>query len=171
VPWDTLALSVGLYILVPVAAAVLLRRRLLATGGQARLETVLARLGPVSLVALLTTLVLLFGFQGRQIVEQPLIIAILAVPILIQVYFNSGLAYLLNRRLGVAHCVAGPSALIGASNFFELAVATAIALFGVDSGAALATVVGVLIEVPVMLSVVRIVNWSRPWYERLPSRP
>jgi ACR3 family arsenite transporter len=116
--------------------------------------------------------VLLFGFQGRQIIEQPLIIAILAVPILIQVYFNSGLAYLLNRRLGVAHCVAGPSALIGASNFFELAVATAVALFGVQSGAALATVVGVLIEVPVMLSVVKIVNRSRPWYERrLPTPP
>ena len=166
VPWDTLALSVGLYILVPVAVAVLLRRRLLATGGQARLETVLARLGPLSLLALLATLVLLFGFQGRQIIEQPLVIAILAVPILIQVYFNAGLAYLLNRRLGVAHCVAGPSALIGASNFFELAVAAAVSLFGVHSGAALATVVGVLIEVPVMLSVVRIVNRSRPWYEQ-----
>ena len=166
VPWDTLALSVGLYILVPVAVAVLLRRRLLATGGQARLETVLARLGPLSLLALLATLALLFGFQGKQIIEQPLVIAILAVPILIQVYFNAGLAYLLNRRLGVAHCVAGPSALIGASNFFELAVAAAVSLFGVHSGAALATVVGVLIEVPVMLSVVRIVNRSRPWYEQ-----
>ena len=166
VPWDTLALSVGLYILVPVAVAVLLRRRLLATGGQARLETVLARLGPLSLLALLATLVLLFGFQGKQIIEQPLVIAMLAVPILIQVYFNAGLAYLLNRRLGVAHCVAGPSALIGASNFFELAVAAAVSLFGVHSGAALATVVGVLIEVPVMLSVVRIVNRSRPWYEQ-----
>ena len=166
VPWDTLALSVGLYILVPVAVAVLLRRRLLASGGQARLETVLARLGPLSLLALLATLVLLFGFQGKQIIEQPLVIAILAVPILIQVYFNAGLAYLLNRRLGVAHCVAGPSALIGASNFFELAVAAAVSLFGVHSGAALATVVGVLIEVPVMLSVVRIVNRSRPWYEQ-----
>lgn len=166
VPWDTLALSVGLYILVPVAAAVLLRRRLLASGGQARLETVLTRLGPLSLLALLATLVLLFGFQGKQIIEQPLVIALLAVPILIQVYFNAGLAYLLNRRLGVAHCVAGPSALIGASNFFELAVAAAVSLFGVHSGAALATVVGVLIEVPVMLSVVRIVNRSRPWYEQ-----
>jgi ACR3 family arsenite transporter len=166
VPWDTLALSVGLYILLPVAIAIALRRWLLAHGGSSRLKAVLARLGPVSLVALLATLVLLFGYQGRQIVEQPLIIAILAVPILIQVYFNSGLAYLLNRRLGVAHCVAGPSALIGASNFFELAVATAVALFGVQSGAALATVVGVLIEVPVMLSVVRIVNRSRRWYEQ-----
>ncbi|MEG0186383.1 MAG: arsenical-resistance protein, partial [Stenotrophomonas sp.] len=122
--------------------------------------------GPLSLLALLLTLVLLFGFQGGQIVRQPLVIAILAVPILLQVYFNAGLAYLLNRRLGVAHCVAGPSALIGASNFFELAVATAIGLFGVHSGAALATVVGVLIEVPVMLSVVRIVTASRRWYER-----
>src|SRR5690606_14821346 len=129
-----------------------------------RLERVLARLGPVSLVALLATLVLLFGFQGRQIVEQPLVIAILAVPILIQVYFNAGLAYWLNRRLGVAHCVAGPSALIGASNFFELAVATAVGGFGVHSGAALATVVGVLVEGPVMLSVVRIVSAARGWY-------
>lgn len=170
VPWDTLALSVGLYIIVPVAIAVVLRRRLLVRGGQGRLERVLARLGPVSMAALLATLVLLFGFQGRQIVSQPLIILILAVPILIQVYFNSGLAYLLNRRLGVAHCVAGPSALIGASNFFELAVATAVALFGVQSGAALATVVGVLIEVPVMLSVVGIVNRTRQWYERTPQR-
>lgn len=125
----------------------------------------LERLGPVSLVALLTTLVLLFGFQGEQILTQPLIIVLLAVPILIQVYFNSGLAYLLNRKFGVAHCVAGPSALIGASNFFELAVATAIVLFGFESGAALATVVGVLIEVPVMLSVVKIVNKSKNWYE------
>jgi len=166
VPWDTLTLSVGLYILLPVAVAIVLRRWLLVHGGEARLGRVQASLGPVSLMALLATLVLLFGFQGRQIVEQPLIIAILAVPILIQVYFNSGLAYLLNRRLGVAHCVAGPSAPIGASNFFELAVATAVALFGVHSGAVLATVVGVLIEVPVMLSVVRIVNNTRPWYER-----
>ena len=169
VPWETLALSVGLYIVVPVAIAILLRRWLLASGGVARLEAVLHALGPVSLVALLATLVLLFGFQGRQIIEQPLVIAILAVPIIIQVYFNSGLAYLLNRRFGVAHCVAGPSALIGASNFFELAVAAAVALFGVQSGAALATVVGVLIEVPVMLSVVGIVNRSRGWYERAPA--
>lgn len=171
VPWATLALSVGLYILVPVAIAVLLRRWLLAHGGPARLEVLLARLGPVSLVALLATLLLLFGFQGRQIIEHPLIIALLAVPILVQVYLNSGLAYLLNRRLGVAHCVAGPSALIGASNFFELAVATAVSVFGVHSGAALATVVGVLIEVPVMLSVVAIVNRTRPWYERTLSSP
>jgi len=123
------------------------------------------RLQPVSLVALLATLVLLFGFQGQQIIAQPMIIALLAVPILIQVYFNSGLAYLLNRMTGERHCVAGPSALIGASNFFELAVAAAISLFGFQSGAALATVVGVLIEVPVMLSVVWIVNRSKPWYE------
>lgn len=164
VPWDTLALSVGLYILVPVAVAVALRRWILAHGGTQRLGVVLARLSPLSLIALLAMLVLLFGFQGRQIIEQPLIIAILAAPILIQVYFNSGLAYLLNRQLGVAHDVAGPSALIGASNFFELAVATAVGLFGIQSGAALATVVGVLIEVPVMLSVVAIVNATRTWY-------
>lgn len=164
VPWDTLALSVGLYILVPVAVAVVLRRWILAHGGTQRLGVVLARLSPLSLIALLAMLVLLFGFQGRQIIEQPLIIAILAAPILIQVYFNSGLAYLLNRQLGVAHDVAGPSALIGASNFFELAVATAVGLFGIQSGAALATVVGVLIEVPVMLSVVAIVNATRTWY-------
>jgi len=166
VPWDTLLLSVSLYIIAPVLVAALLRRWLLARSGQTGLQSALRKLGPVSLLALLLTLVLLFGFQGEQIVRQPLVIAILAVPILIQVYFNSGLAYLLNRRLGVAHCVAGPSALIGASNFFELAVATAVGLFGVHSGAALATVVGVLIEVPVMLSVVRIVNASRGWYER-----
>ncbi|ASE53693.1 ACR3 family arsenite efflux transporter [Stenotrophomonas maltophilia] len=166
VPWDTLLLSVGLYILVPVLVAALLRRWILSRGGEARLQRALRRLGPLSLSALLLTLVLLFGFQGQQIVKQPLVIALIAVPILIQVYFTSGLAYLLNRRLGVAHCVAGPSALIGASNFFELAVATAVGLFGVHSGAALATVVGVLIEVPVMLSVVRIVNRTQAWYER-----
>ena len=164
VPWSTLLLSVGLYIVVPVIVAVLWRRRVLARGSQAALDSLLHRLGPVSLVALLLTLVLLFGFQGEQIVAHPLIIAMLAVPILLQVYFNSGLSYLLNRRLGVAHCVAGPSALIGASNFFELAVATAVAVFGVHSGAALATVVGVLVEVPVMLSVVRLVNSSKAWY-------
>ena len=164
VPWDTLFLSVVLYIVVPVIISQLWRRMLLATGPQALANT-LKTLGPLSLVALLTTLVLLFGFQGEQIVAQPLVILMLAVPITIQVYFNSALAYLLNRRLGVAHCVAGPSALIGASNFFELAVAAAISLFGFQSGAALATVVGVLIEVPVMLSVVRIVNSSKGWYE------
>ncbi|ODN71847.1 ACR3 family arsenite efflux transporter [Methylobrevis pamukkalensis] len=166
VPWDTLLLSVVLYIIVPVIIAQLLRRRLLATGGEASLNRVLAKLGPVSLTALLATLVLLFGFQGDRIIAEPLVIALLAVPILIQVYFNSGLAYLLNRMAGEKHCVAGPSALIGASNFFELAVAAAISLFGLGSGAALATVVGVLIEVPVMLSVVWIVNGSKGWYER-----
>jgi ACR3 family arsenite transporter len=166
VPWDTLLLSVVLYIVVPVAAAQVLRLQVLARGGADALARLLQRLQPVSLTALLATLVLLFGFQGGRIIEQPLVIAMLAVPILIQVYFNSGLAYLLNRWSGEAHCVAGPSALIGASNFFELAVATAISLFGLGSGAALATVVGVLIEVPVMLSVVRIVNASRGWYER-----
>jgi arsenite transporter len=175
VPWDTLVLSVGLYIVVPVIAAQLLRRHLLARGGQLRLKAFLDRLQPISLLALLATLVLLFGFQGDEILAQPLVIALLAVPILIQVYFNAGLAYLLNRLSGEQHCVAGPSALIGASNFFELAVAAAISLFGFQSGAALATVVGVLIEVPVMLSVVWIVNRSKGWYEngkantRLPS--
>ncbi|MFD2235648.1 ACR3 family arsenite efflux transporter [Phaeospirillum tilakii] len=164
VPWDTLVISVGLYIVVPVIVAQLWRRALLARGTRA-LDATLARLGPLSLAALLATLVLLFGFQGEQIIAQPLVILLLAVPITIQVYCNAGLAYWLNRRLGVAHCVAGPSALIGASNFFELAVAAAISLFGFESGAALATVVGVLIEVPVMLSVVRIVNASKGWYE------
>jgi ACR3 family arsenite transporter len=165
VPWNTLVLSVVLYIVVPVIAAQLLRRRVLATGGEAALKRLLDRLQPLSLVALLATLVLLFGFQGEQILAQPLVIGLLAVPILIQVYLNSGLAYLLNRISGEQHCVAGPSALIGASNFFELAVAAAISLFGFQSGAALATVVGVLIEVPVMLSVVWIVNRSKGWYE------
>ncbi|HEY9032406.1 MAG TPA: ACR3 family arsenite efflux transporter [Pseudomonadales bacterium] len=167
VPWDTLFLSVVLYILVPVVVAQLIRRGVLrGERGEVRLQQLIARINPVSLMALLVTLVLLFGFQGEQIIAQPLIILLLAVPILIQVYFNSGLAYLLNRQLGVAHCVAAPSALIGASNFFELAVATAISLFGFSSGAALATVVGVLVEVPVMLSVVRIVNASKGWYQR-----
>jgi ACR3 family arsenite transporter len=166
VPWETLLLSVFLYIVIPVVFAQLWRRTLLnKEDGKAVLERVLTRLHPISLVALLATLVLLFGFQGEQILGQPLIILMLAIPILIQVYFNSGLAYLLNRKFGVAHCVAAPSALIGASNFFELAVATAIVLFGFDSGAALATVVGVLVEVPVMLSVVKIVNSTRTWYE------
>ncbi len=165
VPWSTLLLSVVLYIVIPVAFAHGWRKRLLAKRGEAGLQQVLQRLHPISLLALLATLVLLFGFQGEQILAQPLIIAMLAVPILIQVYFNSGLAYLLNRQVGEAHCVAAPSALIGASNFFELAVAAAISLFGFDSGAALATVVGVLVEVPVMLSVVAIVNRSKGWYE------
>jgi arsenite transporter len=166
VPWDTLILSVVLYIVVPVIAAQLWRAALLRQGGQAMLSRMLARLAPLSLCALLLTLVLLFGLQGEQITRQPLVILMLAVPIIIQVYFNAGLAYWLNKKLGVEWCVAGPSALIGASNFFELAVATAIVLFGFQSGAALATVVGVLIEVPVMLSVVRIVRRSRGWYER-----
>ena len=165
VPWETLLLSVVLYIVIPVIIAQLLRRSLLAHGGATKLAKALSILQPLSLIALLATLVLLFSFQGSQIIAQPLVIALLAVPIVIQVYFNSGLAYLLNRRFGVAHCVAGPSALIGASNFFELAVAAAVSIFGLQSGAALATVVGVLIEVPVMLSVVKIVNVSKDWYE------
>lgn len=166
VPWETLLLSVALFIVVPVIVAQIWRTKLLASGGQKALDATLKALHPVSLTALLATLVLLFGFQGEQILAQPLVILLLAVPILIQVYFNSGLAYLLNRMMGEAHCVAAPSALIGASNFFELAVATAIGLFGFESGAALATVVGVLVEVPVMLSVVRITMATRKWYER-----
>jgi ACR3 family arsenite transporter len=169
VPWQTLLLSVVLYIVVPVVIAQIVRRGVLASGGPVALGKMLSRLQPASLAALLATLVLLFGFQGEQILAQPLIIAMLAVPILIQVYFNSGFAYLLNRFAGEAHCVAAPSALIGASNFFELAVAAAISLFGFQSGAALATVVGVLIEVPVMLSVVKIVNSTRGWYEASPG--
>ncbi|HVA28779.1 MAG TPA: ACR3 family arsenite efflux transporter [Candidatus Baltobacteraceae bacterium] len=165
VPWETLLLSVGLYIVVPVLIAQTLRYGALIAGDDT-LPRLLRRIQPTSLLALLTTLVLLFGFQGQQIAEHPVIIALLAIPIVIQVYFNSGLAYLLNRATGEAHCVAAPSALIGASNFFELAVATAISLFGFESGAALATVVGVLVEVPVMLSVVKIVNASKGWYER-----
>ena len=165
VPWNTLILSVVLYIILPVIVAQLLRRSLLGQGRDA-LQRLLGVLQPLSLVALLATLVLLFGFQGEQIIRQPGVIALLAVPILIQVYFNAGLAYLLNRLTGEEHCVAGPSALIGASSFFELAVAAAISLFGFNSGAALATVVGVLVEVPVMLTVVAIVNRSKGWYER-----
>ena len=166
VPWDTLVLSVVLYIVLPVIVASLWRKWLMRNeDGEARLKRMLDRMHPVSLSALLFTLVLLFGFQGSQITSKPIIILLLAIPILIQVYFNSGLAYLLNKKLGVAHCVAAPSALIGASNFFELAVAAAISIFGLQSGAALATVVGVLVEVPVMLSVVWIVNRTRPWYE------
>ncbi len=164
VPWDTLLVSVGMYIVVPLAIAQALRRALLARGAGVY-ERVASRLQPASIAALLLTLVMLFAFQGEAILRQPLVIVLLAVPILLQVLFTSSLAYLLDRRLGVAHCVAGPSALIGASNFFELAVAAAISLFGIDSGAALATVVGVLIEVPVMLLVVRVVNRTRGWYE------
>jgi ACR3 family arsenite transporter len=166
VPWDTLFTSVVLYIVVPVIAAQLIRRTTRARGGDGALQSLLERLQPWSTLALLATLVLLFAFQGDAILAQPLIIAMLAVPILIQVFFNSGLAYVANRALGEKHSVACPSALIGASNFFELAVAAAISLFGFDSGAALATVVGVLVEVPVMLSVVKIVNASERWYTR-----
>ena len=164
VPWETLLTSVALYIVIPVILAQLWRRRLLARG-QAAFDATMQRIGTWSIGALLATLVLLFAFQGEAILRQPLVIALLAVPILIQVFFNAGLAYWLNRKLGESHAVACPSALIGASNFFELAVAAAISLFGFDSGAALATVVGVLIEVPVMLVVVKIVNSSRTWYE------
>jgi ACR3 family arsenite transporter len=171
VPWNTLITSVALYIVIPVVLAQAWRRHLLARGGQAALDAALAKIGPWSMAALLATLVLLFAFQGRQILEQPLVIAMLAVPILVQVFMNSALAYWLNRRLGEAHEVACPSALIGASNFFELAVAAAISLFGFESGAALATVVGVLIEVPVMLLVVRVVNRTRGWYQAGLARP
>jgi len=169
VPWETLLLSVGLYIVVPVLLAQFIRYRILSKAGSRGLEIFLAKVQPASLVALLTTLILLFGFQGIQIIAQPMIIALLAVPILIQVYFIFGLAYLLNRSVGEAHNIAAPSAMIGASNFFELAVAAAISLFGLSSGAALATVVGVLIEVPVMLSLVKFVNGTRGWYERGPA--
>ena len=165
VPWDTLFTSVVLYIVIPVILAQLWRKQLLK-GGQAAFDAAMEKIGPWSITALLATLVLLFAFQGKAIIEQPLVIALLAVPILIQVFFNSSLAYWLNRKVGEKHAVACPSALIGASNFFELAVAAAISLFGFESGAALATVVGVLIEVPVMLLVVKVVNSSKGWYER-----
>jgi ACR3 family arsenite transporter len=164
VPWDTLFTSVVLYIVIPLALAQAWRKSLLGKG-QAHYDAVMAKLGPWSIGALLATLVLLFAFQGKAIIDQPLVIALLAVPILIQVFFNSALAYWLNRAVGEKHNVACPSALIGASNFFELAVAAAISLFGFESGAALATVVGVLIEVPVMLLVVKVVNSSKGWYE------
>ena len=165
VPWDTLLTSVVLYIVIPVILAQLWRKALLARG-QAAFDAAMEKVGPWSISALLATLVLLFAFQGEAILRQPLIIALLAVPILIQVFFNSALAYWLNRAVGEKHNIACPSALIGASNFFELAVAAAISLFGFNSGAALATVVGVLIEVPVMLLVVKIVNNSKDWYEQ-----
>ncbi|MBI5786306.1 MAG: ACR3 family arsenite efflux transporter [Rhodocyclales bacterium] len=168
VPWDTLFTSVVLYIVIPLALAQAWRKSLLGKG-HAHFDAVMARLGPWSISALLATLVLLFAFQGKAIIDQPLVIALLAVPILIQVFFNSALAYWLNRAVGEKHNVACPSALIGASNFFELAVAAAISLFGFESGAALATVVGVLIEVPVMLLVVKVVNASKDWYERAPA--
>jgi ACR3 family arsenite transporter len=164
VPWATLFTSVVLYIVIPVILAQLMRKQLLARG-QAVFDAAMTRIQPWSVAALLLTLVLLFAFQGDAIIKQPLVIALLAVPILIQVFFNSSLAYLANRVLGEKHSVACPSALIGASNFFELAVAAAISLFGFESGAALATVVGVLIEVPVMLLVVKVVNASKTWYE------
>ena len=164
VPWDTLLISVVLYIVIPVIIAQLWRRNALAKGEQ-YFDAAMKQIGPWSMMALLLTLVLLFAFQGKAIIEQPIIIALLGVPILIQVFFNSALAYWLNRAVGEKHAVAAPSALIGASNFFELAVAVAISMFGFESGAALATVVGVLIEVPVMLLVVRVVNRTRPWYE------
>jgi ACR3 family arsenite transporter len=169
VPWDTLITSVVLYIVIPVIIAQLWRRSLLA-GGQSAFDAAMQKIGPWSIAALLLTLVLLFAFQGEAIIRQPLVIALLAVPILIQVFFNSSLAYLLNRAVGEKHNIACPSALIGASNFFELAVAAAISLFGFESGAALATVVGVLIEVPVMLLVVKVVNASKGWYEQAGAR-
>jgi ACR3 family arsenite transporter len=164
VPWDTLVTSVVLYIVIPLALAQAWRKLLLGKG-RAHFDAAMEKIGPWSISALLATLVLLFAFQGKAIVDQPLIIALLAVPILIQVFFNSALAYWLNRVVGEKHNIACPSALIGASNFFELAVAAAISLFGFESGAALATVVGVLIEVPVMLLVVKVVNRSKGWYE------
>jgi ACR3 family arsenite transporter len=163
VPWETLLLSVVLYIIVPVIVSQIMRRALVASG---RLESFLAGIAPVSLMALLATLVLLFAFQGEQIIQQPVVIALLAVPIAVQTYAIFGIGYVWNRFAGEAHCIGAPSALIGASNFFELAVAAAISLFGLNSGAALATVVGVLIEVPVMLSLVKIVNGSKDWYEK-----
>ena len=169
VPWSTLITSVVVYILIPVAIAQALRRHFVSKRDRA-LERAVAAMSPVSTIALLATLVLLFAFQGDDILANPLVIALLAVPILLQVLFNSTLAYLLNRWLGESHKVACPSALIGASNFFELAVATAISLFGIDSGASLATVVGVLVEVPVMLLVVRVVNATRPWYQARGAR-
>lgn len=169
VPWDTLLISVGLYIIVPVVLAQLWRRHLLKKG-QVTFDKAMELIGPCSMVALLLTLVLLFAFQGQAILKQPLVIVMLAVPILIQVFFNSGLAYWLNKKVGEKHNIACPSALIGASNFFELAVAAAISLFGLHSGAALATVVGVLVEVPVMLLVVRVVNRSKNWYEKSPTQ-
>ena len=171
VPWATLFLSVVMYIVLPLAIAQLARRRLLIGGGETAFRNALARIGPFSIGALLATLVLLFAFQGKAIIDQPLVIAMLAVPILLQGLLIAALAYWLNRRLCVAHAVAGPSTMIGASNFFELAVAVAIVLYGFDSGAALATVVGVLIEVPVMLWLVHLINRSKGWYEAGLRRP
>ena len=170
VPWGTLVTSVVLYIVIPVVLAQMWRKSLLRKGQQA-FDDAMNKIGPLSIAALLATLVLLFAFQGEAIIQQPMVIALLAVPILIQVFFNSALAYWLNRALGEKHSVACPSALIGASNFFELAVAAAISLFGFQSGAALATVVGVLIEVPVMLLVVKLVNSSKNWYQQGSEQP
>jgi len=170
VPWDTLFASVVLYIIIPVVLAQWLRKSLLSQGHDV-FDAMMAKIGPWSIAALLATLVLLFAFQGEAILKQPLVIGLLAVPILIQVFFNAGLAYWLNRAVGEKHNIACPSALIGASNFFELAVAAAISLFGFHSGAALATVVGVLIEVPVMLLVVYVVNNSKNWYEKSTESP
>jgi arsenite transporter len=165
VPWNTLIASVVMYIVIPLVIAQILRIRLLSRG-ETLFEKTLKNVGNYSIGALLTTLVLIFSLQGKEIVEQPLVIGLLAVPILIQVIFNSSLAYWLNRFLGEKHNIACPSALIGASNFFELAVATSIGLFGFNSGATLATVVGVLVEVPVMLLVVKVVNNTKGWYQR-----
>ncbi|MBU4530537.1 MAG: ACR3 family arsenite efflux transporter [Hoeflea sp.] len=169
VPWETLMLSVALYIVVPVIIAQILRNRLLARGGEAALQGLLSKLQPLSILALLATLVVLFAFQGQAILAQPIIIVLLSVPIIIQTYVIFGIGYFANRVAGETHVIAGPSALIGASNFFELAVAVAISLFGFNSGAALATVVGVLIEVPVMLSLVWVVNRSKGWYDTSPA--
>lgn len=169
VPWETLILSVMLYIVVPVIIAQILRSRVLSTSGEAGLQSLLAKLQPLSILALLATLIVLFAFQGQAILAQPMIIVLLSVPIIIQTYLIFGIGYFANRVVGETHVIAGPSALIGASNFFELAVAVAISLFGFNSGAALATVVGVLIEVPVMLSLVWVVNRSKGWYEAAPA--
>ena len=169
VPWETLILSVTLYIVVPVIIAQVLRRRVLSTRGEAGLQSLLSKLQPLSIFALLATLIVLFAFQGQAILAQPMIIVLLSVPIIIQTYLIFGIGYFANRVVGETHVIAGPSALIGASNFFELAVAVAISLFGFNSGAALATVVGVLIEVPVMLSLVWVVNRSKGWYEMAPA--
>jgi ACR3 family arsenite transporter len=165
VPWATLITSVILYIVIPVILAQLLRKALLR-GGQSSFDAAMNKIAPWSISALLVTLILLFAFQGEAILKQPMVIVMLSVPILIQVFFNSSLAYWLNRKVGEKHNIACPSALIGASNFFELAVAAAISIFGFNSGAALATVVGVLIEVPVMLLVVQVVNNSKGWYSQ-----
>ncbi|WP_339760657.1 ACR3 family arsenite efflux transporter [uncultured Hoeflea sp.] len=169
VPWETLLLSVTLYIVVPVIIAQVLRSRVLSTSGEVGLQSLLAKLQPLSILALLATLIVLFAFQGQAILAQPMIIVLLSVPIIIQTYLIFGIGYFANRVVGETHVIAGPSALIGASNFFELAVAVAISLFGFNSGAALATVVGVLIEVPVMLSLVWVVNRSKGWYEAAPA--